>query len=192
MLPPPCFTVGMVPGFLQTLRLSFRPKSSIIRAENLVSHGLRVIRCLLANSKRAVMCLFVEECLLSSQSTTKAWLVECCRDGCPSERFFHLHRGTLELCQSYYHFGWVASSRKNLGGSKLPPFKNDGGHCVLGDLQCCRHFLVPFSRSVPPHNPVSEVYRQFLQTHGLVFALTCTVNCGTLSRQVCTFPNHVQ
>ena len=31
--------------------------------------------------------------------------------------------------------GWVASSRKSLGGSKLIPFKNDGGHCVLGDLQ---------------------------------------------------------
>uniref|UniRef100_A0A8C7SK17 Uncharacterized protein n=1 Tax=Oncorhynchus mykiss TaxID=8022 RepID=A0A8C7SK17_ONCMY len=27
---------------------------------------------------------------------------------------------------------------------------------------------------------------------GLVFALTCTVNCGTLYRQVCAFPNHVQ
>ena len=24
------------------------------------------------------------------------------------------------------------------------------------------------------------------------FALTCTVNCGTLNRQVCSFPNHVQ
>ena len=24
------------------------------------------------------------------------------------------------------------------------------------------------------------------------FALTCTVNCGTLYRQVCSFPNHVQ
>ncbi|KAK6308683.1 hypothetical protein J4Q44_G00201460 [Coregonus suidteri] len=26
----------------------------------------------------------------------------------------------------------------------------------------------------------------------LFFALTCTVNCGTLYRQVCAFPNHVQ
>ena len=30
MLPPPCFTVGMVPGFLQTCRLAFRPQSSIL------------------------------------------------------------------------------------------------------------------------------------------------------------------
>jgi hypothetical protein len=34
---------------------------------------------------------------------------------------------------------------------------------------------------------LSELYG-----HGLVFALTCTVNCGTLYRQVCAFPNHVQ
>ena len=49
-------------------------------------------------------------------------------------------------------FGQAASSRKMLGGSKLFPFKIDGGHCVLGDLlgdlQCCRNVLVPFPRSV--------------------------------------------
>jgi hypothetical protein len=32
------------------------------------------------------------------------------------------------------------SSRKSLGGSKLLPFKKDGGHFVLGELQCCIHF----------------------------------------------------
>ena len=63
---------------------------------------------------------------------------------------------------------------------------------VLGDLQCCRHFLVPFPRSVTRHNPVSELYRQIHRPHDLVFALTCTVNCGTLYRQVWVFPNHVQ
>ena len=46
-------------------------------------------------------------------------------------------------------FGRAASSRKSLGGSKLLPFKNDGGHCILGDLQCCRTVLVPFPKSVP-------------------------------------------
>jgi hypothetical protein len=50
--------------------------------------------------------------------------------------------------------------------------------------------LVPFPRSLPQHNPVSEIYGQFLRPHGLVFALTCTVKCGTLYRQVCVFPNH--
>ena len=90
-------------------------------------------------------------------------------------------------------FAWAASSRKSLGGSKrYLYFKNDGGHCVLGDLQCCRHILVPFPRSVPRHNPVFDLYGQFLRPHGLVFALTYTVNCGTLYRQWCAFPNHIQ
>ena len=53
-------------------------------------------------------------------------------------------------------------------------------------------FLVHFSRSVHRHNPVSELYGQFLRPHDLVFALIGTVNWGTLYRQVCAFPNHVQ
>ena len=65
---------------------------------------------------------------------------ECCRDGGPSGRVSHLHRGTLELCQSDHRvFGHLpdqspstperraASSRKTLGGSKHIPFKNGGG-----------------------------------------------------------------
>jgi hypothetical protein len=76
--------------------------------------------------------------------------------------------------------GWVASSRKSLGCSKLIPFKNDGGHCVLGNLQCCIIVLVPFPRSVPRHNPVSELKRQLRRPHGFDFALTCTANCGIL------------
>jgi hypothetical protein len=52
--------------------------------------------------------------------------------------------------------------------------------------------LVPFPSSLPWHNPVSELYWQFLQPPGLFFVLTCTVNCQTLYRHVCAFPNHVQ
>ena len=43
-------------------------------------------------------------------------------------------------------FGWAASSRKSLGGSKLLSLKNDGGHCVLGDLQCCISFFGTLSQ----------------------------------------------
>lgn len=46
--------------------------------------------------------------------------------------------------------------------------------------------------SVPWNCPVSEVSRQFLGHHGLVFALTCTVSCGTSYKQVCASPNHIQ
>jgi hypothetical protein len=56
-------------------------------------------------------------------------------------------------------------------------------------LQCCRNVLVPFPRSVLRHNPVSELYGQFIQPHGLILALICTVN---LYRQGWDFPNHVQ
>ena len=100
---------------------------------------------------------------------------------------------TKTLLPRLLSLGRVANSRKSVGGSKLLPFKNNGGHCVLGDLQCCRNVLVPFPRSLPQHNPVSELHGQFLRCHGLIFALTCTVNCGTLyNRQRCAFPNHVQ
>ena len=59
---------------------------------------------------------------------------------------------------------------------------------VLGDLQCCRNVLIPFPRSMPQHNLVLGLYGQLLRHHGLVFALTCTVNCVTLYRQACN-PN---
>ena len=43
MLPLPCYTVGMVPGFLQTLGIQATEFNlGFIRPENLVSHGLRV------------------------------------------------------------------------------------------------------------------------------------------------------
>ena len=50
----------------------------------------------------------------------------------------------------------------------------------LGTFNATDTFLARFPRSVLRHNPVSI---QFLRPHGLVFALTCTVNCGTLYRQ---------
>jgi hypothetical protein len=161
----------------------------------MVSHCLRPLGTFWQTFGKLQAGSFTEECLPSGHSTIKPWLVECCRDGCPSGSVFHLHRETLELCQGLSppiaQLGWTASSKKSLGGSKLLPFKNDG-HCVLEDLQCCRNVLVPFPRSVSWHNPVSELYEQFLRPLGLAFALTCTVNCGTLYRQVCAFPNHVQ
>ncbi len=62
-----------------------------IRPENLFAHALRV-QLHLANSKWAVM-PFLLEWLLCSHSTIKAWLMECCWDGCTYARFSHLCRG---------------------------------------------------------------------------------------------------
>jgi hypothetical protein len=63
---------------------------------------------------------------------------------------------------------------------------------VFLDLKYCINILVPSLRSVPRQYPVSELYGQFLRPHGLVFPLTCTVNCGALNRHVCAFLDHVQ
>jgi hypothetical protein len=45
--------------------------------------------------------------------------------------------------------------------------------------------LVAVPRSVPRLNPVLELYGQFIRPHGLVFASTCAVNCGSFYRQFC-------
>ena len=89
-------------------------------------------------------------------------------------------------------FGRTASSRKSLGSSLFFPFPNDGVHCALGNFQHSRNCFIPFPISMPPHNSHKELYGQFLGLHGRVPSLTCTVNCGTLSRKVCFFLNHVQ
>ena len=68
--------------------------------------------------------------------------------------------------------GQATSSRKSLGGSKLIPFKKNEGHC-LWVTRCTWSFWVT-------------------RCSGVVFALTLIVNCETLYRKVCAFPNHVQ
>ena len=72
------------------------------------------------------------------------------------------------------------------------PFRNDVAHCALGNFQHSRNCFIPFPRSMPPHNSISDFYREFLGLLGGVSTLTCTVNCGTLHRKVCFFQNHIQ
>ncbi len=62
-------------------------------------------------------------------------------------------------------FGRTASSRKGSGRPKRLPFKDYGGHCALRNLKCSRSFFVTLARSVPCHNSVSELFRQFLWPH---------------------------
>ena len=131
--------------------------------------------------------------------------MECCRDGCPSGRIPQLHRLTLVLGQSDYQvlghlpdqgpslqFGQAASSRRVLVVPNFLHLITMEATVFLAMLQKCVGTLSP--RAVPRHNPVSELYRQFLRPHGLVFALTCTVNCGTLYTvdRCVHFPNQVQ
>ena len=163
---------------------------AFVRSENLVFHGQSPLG---ASWQTGCHVPFTEEWLPSGHSTIKDWLAECCRDVWVSGRFSHLHRGTDQgPSPAIAQFGRAGVLGRVLVVPNFFHFRMREATVFLGDLQCCRHFLGPFPRSVPRHNPVSELYWQFLRPHGFVFALTCTVNCGTLYRQVCAFPNHVQ
>ena len=100
---------------------------------------------------------------------------------------------TKALLPLIAQFGRAASSRKSPGGSKLLPFKNDGLHSVLCNLQCCRNVFYP-SPDLYLDTILSELCRQFLWPHGLGFCsdMHCQLWDVTVYRQVCAFPNHVQ
>ncbi len=190
MLPPPGFTVGTVldrwwavPGFLHTYCLELRPKSFILVSSDqriLFFTILESFRCFLANSMQAFMCLALRRGF-SAISAIKPRLVEGCSDGWLSTTFSHLPNASLELSHSdlwvllylshqgssplIAQFGWTASSRKGSGHPKRLPFKDYGGHCALRNLKCSRNVFVTLARSVPCHNSVSELFRQFLWPH---------------------------
>jgi hypothetical protein len=83
--------------------------------------------------------------------------------------------------------------RKSLVGSKLLPFKNDGGHCVLGDIRCCRNVLAPFPRSVPRHNPVClGALRTIPSTSWLGFCSDMHCQLWCLIDRCAPFLSHVQ
>ena len=130
--------------------------------------------------------------------------MECSRDGCLCQ----------ELCQSDHcvlghlsdqgrsppiaQFVQAASYKKSLGDFKLLQFKNVGGHFVLGDLQCCRHFLVQKCFGTLPQICAStQSYRGALLTIpstswlGFCSDMHCQL-WDLIYRQVCAFPNHVQ
>jgi len=51
-----------------------------------------------------------EEWFLTNHSTIKARLMECCIDACPSVRFSHQHKGTLDLV---HHNRWLAGHQSD-------------------------------------------------------------------------------
>ncbi len=182
MLPPPCFTVGTVldrwwavPGFLHTYRLESRPKSSILVSSDqriLFVTILESFRCFLANSVRVFMCLALRRGFvgpLCHKAPTGGglqwWLTfynflpspECISGAQP--------QWSLGSSPPIAQFGRTASSRKGSGRPKRLPFKNYGGHCALRNLKCSRNCFVTLARSVPCHNSVSELFRQFLWPH---------------------------
>ena len=126
-------------------------------------------------------------------------MVECCSDGCPSGRFSHLHRGTLELCQSDHR---VLGHLPDQGPS--PPIAQFDLAPALGRvlvvpnffhlrmmiLQCCRHVFVTLPQICS--SVLSPSLWTIHSSSWLVFFLwhaLSTVRCYT---QVCAFLNHVQ
>jgi hypothetical protein len=126
ILPPPCFTIGIVTGFLQTWSLEFRPKSSI-----LVSSDHRILFLMVCESlgtfwqtPSGLSCAFywgvVSFCPLYHKGLIGGVLQRWCLSG----KFSHLHRGTLELCQWFL----VTSLKKAL----LPRLLSLAGQPALG------------------------------------------------------------
>ena len=128
-----------------------------IRPDNLVYYSLRFLSVFFCRLQVGFHVSFTKEIFPSDHSAIKPRLVEGCSDGCRSESFSLLHLGSQELHQSGHwvlghhsyqgpspptaQFGWVASSRKSPGCSKLLSFKNYRGHCAHGNLQCSRIFF---------------------------------------------------
>ena len=88
-----------------------------IRPENLVSHGLRIFRCLLENSKRAVMWWSAAEMVVllegSPISTEELWSSVNVTIG------FLGHLPDEDPSPPIAQFGRAASSKKSIGGYKL-------------------------------------------------------------------------
>ncbi len=153
----------------------------LIRPENLICHHLGVLQVFFSKLHAGFHVSCTEERLPSGHSAIKPRLVEGCSDGWLSTTFSHLPNASLELSHSdlwvllylshqgssppIAQFGRTASSRKGSGRPKRLPFKDYGGHCALRNLKCSRIFFVTLARSVPCHNSVSELFRQFLWPH---------------------------
>ena len=132
-----------------------RPKSSILVSSD---QGILFLMVWESFSKLQAGCRvpFTKEWLSSCHSTIKAWLVEYCRDYCPSGRFSDLHRGTLELCQSGHwvlgylpdqgpsppiaQFGRAASSRR---GPYFIHLRRMGAAVFLGFFNAAHIFCYP-------------------------------------------------
>ncbi len=95
----------------------------------------------------------------SRDSNPQPWVTSGLKSNALTIRPTTAHQGSSPPIAQ---FGRTASSRKDSGRPKRLPFKDYGGHCALRNLKCSRIFFVTLARSVPCHNSVSELFRQFL------------------------------
>ncbi len=153
-------------------------------------------------------CLALRRGFRRATLAIKPRLVEGCSDGWLSYNFlpspecnlwssatvifgFFFTSLTKALLPPIAQFGWTASSRKGSGRPKRLPFKDYGGHCALRNLKCSRFFCNLGQICALPQFCLWALQAVPL-TSWFSFALTCTVSCKVLYRQVCGFPNQVQ
>ena len=155
-----------------TLRIETKQfNHGLLRSENLVSHSLSPLHAILQTPSR-LPCVFHwgeffvwPLCHKAQTSGVLQWLLSFWNINRRSTSTQHLCRSTrvtIRFLVTSWQFGRAASSKKN-------QFKNYGGHCALGNLQCSNIVLVAFPRSVPPHNPVFELCTALC-------ALPCPIN----------------
>lgn len=178
----------MVPGFLQTWRLAFTPKEfslRLIRPENSVSHGLRVLRELFRDLQMGFH--VAEEWLPSALSTTRAWLIDCSRDARPSGGFWSSDRVTVGFLVTFPTEVLLSRTLRPAPG-RLPAVPDFWNH--YWDLGSSRNFSVSFHRFVPRDDPVSEI----LQAVPLSSCSVCALNVNSRESHghVCVLPNNYQ
>ena len=116
-------------------------------------------------------------------------------------RFSHLHRGTLELCQSDHRVLGTSLTKPLLplflSLARQPALERVlvvpnffhlrmmEATVFLGTFNAAEMFWYTSPDLCLDTILFSELYGQILWPNGFDFALTCTVNCGTLYRQVC-------
>ncbi len=139
----------------------------LIRPENRICHHLGVLQVFFSKLHAGFHVSCTEERIPSGHSAIKPRLVEGCSDGWLSTTFSHLPNASLELSHSDL---WVLLYLSHQGSS--PPIAQFGrtassrkATVLLGTLSAAGIFFVTLVRSVPCHNSVSELFRQFLWPH---------------------------
>ena len=161
-------------------------------------HAKEFNLCLIRpNSRQAAMCLLLRNgfCLAT---TIQAWLVDCCRDWATEECWSsdRVTIGFLVTSLTKALLPWLLSldGRPVLGRVLVVPnfhLRMMEATVLIGTFKTAEIFLYPSPDFFWRQSCLSG--RQTIPwTSCLVCALTCTVNCGTLYRQVCAFPNHFQ
>lgn len=139
-----------------------------IRAENFISHCLGVLQ--VTSGKLQVGCHEpFTEWLSSGHSIMQVWLLKCCRKGwlpvSIDQHWCSVKANIGSLSQS------LMFARRLFKKSQWFPFTAEdlwSPLCSLG-LSMLQEFFCTFPRSVPQYCSISEVCRQFLGLHGLVW-----------------------